>query len=530
MNKRITGITTELTTESNVEIAIQLETEFSIKVEAKLKAYHKAEKARMAALMGAISESGAMPVWAVPRVDDGQGGEARVEFTESVTVVQDQTVVEESEPPTREAIKNQVSAQRKTASQKKDSREARKAKIAATRKAQIAATRKAQIAATRKAHGKDEAPAAYLVGGPTKQKMPHSTLGREGKTYEPRRAFQKGYRETPDPNKKKTRAVLEEVNARKRSKFNVPLSDHFPNVVGGTKVVAQPAGSAAMRSASVQVEFYLAQSMRAIRQAALAMITPQAKRYGVSVEDLESVGIIAAIEAVAKYDPKQASFLGFATPRIRGSMLDCIRDACPAPRTQTDRIRAHLAQASAVADHTNRTISTDDPYDNSDDNSDDTTNETTYDTTSGATRDTSGPVVEIDTKSREFRRHHVNMSMAMAAVNQLSLDSPLDVDNDLTLHDIKDLSGFSALMYGGQITAEESLQLKEVIDRLTDGHGVKSSLVFSDQERLVVEMTLQGFSRKEIARCIGVYASRASQVLASATDKMSSFAKLDRVS
>jgi RNA polymerase sigma factor FliA len=52
----------------------------------------------------------------------------------------------------------------------------------------------------------------------------------------------------------------------------------------------------------------------------------------VDVEDLYSVGVTGLIAAVRKYDPEQGhTFAGYATTRIRGSILDELRrlDWCP---------------------------------------------------------------------------------------------------------------------------------------------------------------------------------------------------------
>ena len=54
-----------------------------------------------------------------------------------------------------------------------------------------------------------------------------------------------------------------------------------------------------------------------------------------TADDLESIGLVALLEAAAKYDPaKGVTLWTFAAHRVRGAMLDAIRSASWVPRTQ----------------------------------------------------------------------------------------------------------------------------------------------------------------------------------------------------
>ena len=70
-------------------------------------------------------------------------------------------------------------------------------------------------------------------------------------------------------------------------------------------------------------------------------------------DDLVSAGIIGLLDALEKYDPKeQTSFRTYAKCRIRGSMLDEIRNLKWAPRSIQEKIRA-LKKAHARLEQAN---------------------------------------------------------------------------------------------------------------------------------------------------------------------------------
>lgn len=59
-------------------------------------------------------------------------------------------------------------------------------------------------------------------------------------------------------------------------------------------------------------------------------------------EDLISSGILGLLDAIKKYDPSRGiKFETYATPRIRGAVLDAVRKANWAPRSTYDRLRAY---------------------------------------------------------------------------------------------------------------------------------------------------------------------------------------------
>lgn len=48
-------------------------------------------------------------------------------------------------------------------------------------------------------------------------------------------------------------------------------------------------------------------------------------------DDLVSLGTVGLVEAARRYDPTRGSFAAFATPRIRGAILDAVREASGTP-------------------------------------------------------------------------------------------------------------------------------------------------------------------------------------------------------
>lgn len=61
---------------------------------------------------------------------------------------------------------------------------------------------------------------------------------------------------------------------------------------------------------------------------------------GVDADDLESAGLIALAEAWSRYDHSRGTaFEAYACIRIRGAIIDCIRDADWVPRKTRTRVR-----------------------------------------------------------------------------------------------------------------------------------------------------------------------------------------------
>ncbi|WP_227767210.1 FliA/WhiG family RNA polymerase sigma factor [Zhaonella formicivorans] len=59
-------------------------------------------------------------------------------------------------------------------------------------------------------------------------------------------------------------------------------------------------------------------------------------------EDLLSYGIFGLLEAMAKYDPERGiKFETYATPRIRGAVLDAVRKASWAPRSTWEQVKEY---------------------------------------------------------------------------------------------------------------------------------------------------------------------------------------------
>ena len=60
------------------------------------------------------------------------------------------------------------------------------------------------------------------------------------------------------------------------------------------------------------------------------------------LEDLISSGIFGLLDAFKKFEPSRGiKFETYATPRIRGAVLDAVRKACWAPRSTYERLKAY---------------------------------------------------------------------------------------------------------------------------------------------------------------------------------------------
>jgi RNA polymerase sigma factor for flagellar operon FliA len=66
------------------------------------------------------------------------------------------------------------------------------------------------------------------------------------------------------------------------------------------------------------------------------------------LEDLEAHGRVGLLEAAARYRRASGGFQGFATPRIRGAMLDALRANGPFSRRQ---VQAHRETGSPPVRH-----------------------------------------------------------------------------------------------------------------------------------------------------------------------------------
>jgi RNA polymerase sigma factor for flagellar operon FliA len=60
---------------------------------------------------------------------------------------------------------------------------------------------------------------------------------------------------------------------------------------------------------------------------------------GVDIENLEAAALLGLVEAAGQFDPARGvPFLGFATHRIRGAVIDELRRNCPVPQATLQRL------------------------------------------------------------------------------------------------------------------------------------------------------------------------------------------------
>ena len=263
---------------------------------------------------------------------------------------------------------------------------------------------------------------------------------------------------------------------------NMTLSQHFPDIA------AEP------RGVRGREEAILAGSMLAIRQAASrAMACTGAEKFGLTEEDLVSVGVIAALEAIARYDETKASFLTFALRRIQGGMIDYIRNNSPVPRCQMDKLKRYYER-------------------NADDH--------------GAAT-TVKPAAQKGSRFVESQKS-ANLAYADAALSPLSLDGSIGQDES-PLRPLHDIIGSDRIYGDGGPSDMDRMILREIIAATTETTGTQfeGPLALTSVEREVLDMTLQGYSHVEIASKVTLTGSRVSQLHESILRKMRRYTELD---
>jgi RNA polymerase sigma factor (sigma-70 family) len=300
--------------------------------------------------------------------------------------------------------------------------------------------------------------------------------------------------------------ITYKTSTTKKHKFQeMTLSNHFPQITRrDVETMENPSTeSANQKSQRDQSAQILASSMLAIKAAAAkAMAIAGAERYGITAEDLVSVGTITALEAISRYDATKASFLGFALRRIQGSMVDYIRDNCPIPRSQTAKLKNRFdldLEEVKIANH-----------------------EAVQSTENMSVANSS-----VAPKKARRSLTESNMAAALGALYPISLDAATESTDNILNHDI---IGTDSLMFSSDLSDVDKLALKEVIELMSIGASTSdynTQYSITANERNILDLHLSGYTQDEISEKMGVTGSRISQSLKQVTEKMSSFVKLD---
>jgi RNA polymerase sigma factor (sigma-70 family) len=280
------------------------------------------------------------------------------------------------------------------------------------------------------------------------------------------------------PTTRKSQSTSKEKNRFQ----SMTLSQHFPDIAAEPKS-ARGGG---------REEAILAGAMLAIRQAAArAMHCTGAEKFGLTEEDLVSVGVIAALETIPRFDETKATFLTYALRRIQGGMIDYIRSNSPVPRCQMDKLKRH------------------------------------YETDAGALvgADEAKPAQ----KGSRFveSQKSANLAYADAALSPINLDAlSFDDSSDRLLHDV---IGSDRIYGDGGPSDIDRMVLREVIAATTEYTGTvfEGPLALTSVEREVLDMTLQGYSQVEIGSKVALTGSRVSQLYESILRKMRRYTELD---
>jgi len=194
-------------------------------------------------------------------------------------------------------------------------------------------------------------------------------------------------------------------------------------------------------------------------------------------EDLLSFGTEGLIEAVERFDPSRAvSFQSFAILRIRGAILDRLREADHLPRSVRQRARAAAREIARLS-------------------------------TSLGREPTDGEVAEALALTGEAYRRH----LIFAARNPISLDSLSRPDREGDEHPgAGEVNDPDVPQVGDGIEREElSSELGRAIRRLPERLQLVLSLYYQ-----------QGLTLREVAGVLGVSESRVSQLQARALTRL----------
>lgn len=244
---------------------------------------------------------------------------------------------------------------------------------------------------------------------------------------------------------------------------------------------------------------YLAMAMPAIIRAADNLIQGSNRYlFGITKEDLEAEGILTALEVIPKYKKDQATFLGFALTRIKGSMSDYIRANSPVPRSQMDKLKERRLQEEPESEGIGFQIDAPEA------------------TQAGGKVDSA--------KIRSGKE--AALSCALGALNPVYLDATTGTDGQTMAHEIVGMDGIE---WSNQ---PDTLSLKLLIDKMVSvgRSGFESNLSdrgITERESCILSMLLGGYDTKDIAVRESLSESRVSQIINQVVLKMRQFVATD---
>lgn len=247
---------------------------------------------------------------------------------------------------------------------------------------------------------------------------------------------------------------------------------------------------------------YLAMVMPAIIKAADNLIKKGSNGSinGLTWEDLRSEGILAALEKIHEYKNAQASFLGYTKNRITGGMIDSIRNGCPVPRSQMDKLKE-------------LNILTEEPE------------------TKGwfgmqiKAREATKAGGKVDSAKVRSRKEAASMC-ALGALSPVYLDAPTGDDGQTMAHEIV---GMDETELSNQTNM---LSLKLLIEKMASvgGSGFGSNLSdrgITEKEYGILKMIQAGYDTQKIAEIEEISENRVSQIISKVVLKMQYFIAAD---
>lgn len=202
----------------------------------------------------------------------------------------------------------------------------------------------------------------------------------------------------------------------------------------------------------------------------------------VALEDLISIGVLGLIEAVDRFDPNTGVKLNtYAEYRIRGAILDSIRELDGVPAHKRARAREFDRAAEAVEQRLNRVATSEDV------------------------------AAQLGISITEYHE----TAQQLRSVNVNSLASLID-------------NGEGLLMLADTIADHDQKQAYEVMEEAELKRLLRNGIEALPplDRRIMTLYFLEGQSLREIAALVGLHISRISQIKARATDRLRRFVQV----